>query len=333
MKNITFIINKMISMFSSMFSKEDNHNKPVEPASTVNESVDTSSHSSSEEVYIKNNKVSEVTVVSDTDAIQEVTTNVKQTNTDLTIYRLASHMEEEDYDAEDDNIDMFNPFFNLEDILLKLSEKHDSLDQELSKLTKTSKTQSLKQHALNEILKVVSGLRSHKYSSEDAIISATLIINDGLEGIITIFENNHYPYLNSFRKRTENFSLNIHNSSILNSLCDIDKEMLNRLVEKLLLEGQHDYPGPCLFHTNPSTDRFYIARDKKIVSIMKVLSEFVRDLLGLIPDLVLEEEEAEATILSPQAIIDAQIDMIFEPIEKPAARESTRRKSKRRGGY
>jgi hypothetical protein len=110
--------------------------------------------------------------------------------------------------------------------------------------------------------------------------------------------------------------------------------MLNRLVEKLLLEGQHDYPGPCLFHTNPSTDRFYIARDKKIVSIMKVLSDFVRDLLGLIPDFVFEEEkEAEVTILSPQAMIDAQIDMIFEPIEKPAARESTRRKSKRRGGY
>ena len=75
-------------------------------------------------------------------------------------------------------------------------------------------------------------------------------------------------------------------------------------------------------------------RDKKIVSMLKILSEFVRDLLSLVPDLVLEEEEeAKTEILTPQAIIDAQIDMIFEPIEKPSAKESTRRKSKRRGGY
>jgi len=321
-------------MFSSMFSKEDNHKKPVEQAIMVNESVDTSSHSSSEEVYIKNNMVSEVTLVLDAE-LQEVTTNVKQTNTDLTIYAIESNVEDEEYEADEDNIDMFNPFFNFEDILLKLSEKHDLLDQELSKLTKTSKTKSLKQYALNEILKVVSGLRSHRYSSEDAIISATLIINDALEGIVTIFENNHYKYLNSFRKRTENFSLNINNSGILNNLCNIDKEMLNRVVERLLLENQHDYPGPCLFYTSPSSDRFFIARDKKIVSILKILSEFVGDLLALVPDLVFEEEEEAKTteIPTPQAIIDAQIDMIFEPIEKPSEKESTRRKSKRRGGY
>jgi hypothetical protein len=55
-------------------------------------------------------------------------------------------------------------------------------------------------------------------------------------------------------------------------------------------------------------------------------------LLGLIPGLVFEEEEPEV-IITPEAIIDAQIDMIFEPIETPAAKDSTRRKSKRRGGY
>jgi len=141
--------------------------------------------------------------------------------------------------------------------------------------------------------------------------------------------------LNSFRKRTENFSLNINNSGILNNLCNIDKEMLNRVVERLLLGDQHDYPGPCLFYTSPSSDRFFIARDKKIVSILKILSEFVGDLLALVPDLVFEEEEEAKTteIPTPQAIIDAQIDMIFEPIEKPSEKESTRRKSKRRGGY
>ena len=257
----------MISLFSSMFSKEDNHNKPVEPASTVNESVDTSSHSSSEEVHIKNCPVSEVTLTSDAD-LQEVTPTI---HTDLTIYRLASNEEEEDeeYEADNDNIDMFNPFINLEDILLKLSEKHESLDQELIKLTKTTKTNSLKQHALNEILKVVSGLRSHRYSSEDAIISATLIINDALERILTIFENSHYKYLNSFRKRTENFSLNINNSGILDNLWNIDKEMLNRMIEKLILEGQSDYSESSLFYTNPSSDRYFMMRDKKIVSMLK----------------------------------------------------------------
>ena len=322
----------MISLFSSMFSKEDNLKKTLEQATTVNESVDTSSHSSSEEVHIKNCPVSEVTLTSDAD-LQEVTPTI---HTDLTIYRLASNEEEEDeeYEADNDNIDMFNPFINLEDILLKLSEKHESLDQELIKLTKTTKTNSLKQHALNEILKVVSGLRSHRYSSEDAIISATLIINDALERILTIFENSHYKYLNSFRKRTENFSLNINNSGILDNLWNIDKEMLNRMIEKLILEGQSDYSESSLFYTNPSSDRYFMMRDKKIVSILKILSEFVRDLLSLVPDLVLEEEEeAKTEILTPQAIIDAQIDMIFEPIEKPSAKESTRRKSKRRGGY
>jgi hypothetical protein len=316
-----------------MFSKEDNQKKTLEEATTVNESVDTSSHSSSEEVYIKNNMVSEeVTLTSDAD-LQEVTPT---THTDLTIYRLARNEDEgdEEYEADNDNIDMFNPFINLEDILLKLSEKHESLDQELSKFTKTTKTNSLKQHALNEILKVVSGLRSHRYSSEDAIISATLIINDALERILTIFENSHYKYLNSFRKRTENFSLNINNSGILDNLWNIDKEMLNRMIEKLILEGQSDYSESSLFYTNPSSDRYFMARDKKIVSMLKILSEFVRDLLSLVPDLVLEEEEeAKTEILTPQAIIDAQIDMIFEPIEKPSAKESTRRKSKRRGGY
>ena len=322
----------MISLFSSMFSKEDNLKKTLEQATTVNESVDTSSHSSSEEVHIKNCPVSEVTLTSDAD-LQEVTPTI---HTDLTIYRLASNEEEEDeeYEADNDNIDMFNPFINLEDILLKLSEKHESLDQELIKLTKTTKTNSLKQHALNEILKVVSGLRSHRYSSEDAIISATLIINDALERILTIFENSHYKYLNSFRKRTENFSLNINNSGILDNLWNIDKEMLNRMIEKLILEGQSDYSESSLFYTNPSSDRYFMMRDKKIVSMLKILSEFVRDLLSLVPDLVLEEEEeAKTEILTPQAIIDAQIDMIFEPIETPSAKESTRRKSKRRGGY
>ena len=309
----------MISMFSSMFSKDQ--------ATIVNESVDTSSHSSFEEIHITNNKEA-------SDTIQEINTNEKQTNTDITIYKVASNAEEEQYEEqEDDNMEIFNPLLNLEDILLKLSEKHESLDQELGKLTKTSKTQNLKQHALNEILKVVSGLRSQRYSSEDAIISATLIINDALDNILTIFENNHYKYLNLFRRRTENFSLNVNNSEVLNNLCNIDKEMLKRVIEKLILDGQKDYSEPCLFYTNPTSDRFFMLRDKKIVSILKTLSEFVRDLLSLVPDLVFEEEEPEV-VITPQAIIDAQIDMIFEPIETPAAKDfSTRRKSKRRGGY
>ena len=329
------------SMFTSIFSKEDSH-KPVvdQEATIVSESVDTSSHSSFEEVYIHNNKESDIIITSavlDADVLQEVTTttttNMKQTNTDITIYRLASNSEDEKYDADDDNIDMFNPLIDMEDILLKLAEKHESLDQELGKLTKTAKTNTLKQHALNEILKTVSGLRSQLYTPEHAIISATLIINDALDRILTIFENNHFKYLDLFRKRTENFSVNINNSGVLNNLRNIDKEMLNRMVEKLILEGQNDYPAePCLFYTNPSNDRFFMQRDKKIVSILKTLSEFVRDLLGLIPDLVLEEEEK--VIITPQAIINAQIDMIFEPIEMPATKNSTpRRKSKRRGGY
>lgn len=321
----------MISMFSSMFSKEDTNNNILrknENAIVNDESVDTSSHSSFEEVHIKNNKESDI--------IQEVTTNVKQTNTDVTIYRVASNADEE---GDDDCMDMFNPFLNLENILLKLAEKHDSLDHELSKLTKTVKVNNLKQHAINEILKTVFGLRSHLYNSEDAIISATLIINDALVRILTIFENSHYEYLNSFRKRTENFSLGvINNSGVLNNLRKIDKEMLNRMVEKLILEGQSDFSEPSLFYTNPSIDRFFITRDKKIVSILKTLSEFVRDLLGLIPDLVFEEkepslEEKQSVISSPQAIIDAQIDMIFEEAPQPQVKDSTRRKSKRRGGY
>ena len=321
-------------MFSSMFSKEDISNKTVDQDTIVNESVDTSSHSSFEEIHINNNKTSDII----TDILQEVNTNEKQTNTDITIYKVASNAEPEEYEEyeeEDKNIEMFNPFLKLEDILLKLSEKHESLDQELCKLTKTSKMNNVKQHALNEILKTVSGLRSHRYNSEDAIISATLIINDALDRILTIFENNHYNYLNSFRKRTENFSLNINNTGVLNNLQSIDKEMLNRIVEKLILEGQIDYctPQEPLFYTNPSDDRYFIKRDKKIVAILKTLSEFVRYLLGLIPDLVFEEEESDVVISSPQAIIDAQIDMIFEPIETPAAKDSTRRKSKRRGGY
>ena len=311
----------MISMFSSMFSKN-------QATIIINESVDTSSHSSFEEIHIINNNKASDNI---TDILQEVNTNEKQTNTNITIYKVASNAEEEEYEEEADNIEMFNPFLkNLEDILLKLSEKHESLDQELGQLTKTSKTNNLKQYALNEILKTVSGLQSHRYNSEDAIISATLIINNALDRILTIFENNHYKYLNSFRKRTENFSLNVNNTGVLNNLQSIDKEMLNRMVEKLILEGQKDYSDPCLFYTNPTNDRFFMARDKKIVSILKTLSEFVRDLLSLIPDLVFKEE-AEV-VITPEAIIDAQIDMIFEPIETPAAKDSTRRKSKRRGG-
>ena len=306
-------------MFSSMFSKD-------QAIIVVNESVDTSSHSSFEEVHINNPNASDITNILEEVNPNPNNTNEKQTNTDITIYRATSNAEEEEeYNADDDNIEMFNPFFNLEDILLKLSEKHESLDQELSKLTKTN---NLKQHAINEILKVVSGLRSHRYSSEDAIISATLIINDALDRILTIFENNHYKYLNSFRKRTENFSLNVNNSEVLNNLCDMDKEMLNRLVEKLILDGQKDYSETCLFYTNPSNDRFFMLRDKKIVSILKTLSEFVKDLLGLVPGLVFEEEEPEV-VTTPQAIINAQMDMIFEQPVK----DSTRRKSKRRGGY
>ena len=304
-------------MFSSMFSKD-------QAIIIVNESVDTSSHSSFEEVHINNNNAFDIV----TDILQEVNPNEKHTNTDITIYKVASNVEEEECEEEeDDNIEMFNPFFNLEDILLKLAEKHESLDQELGKLTKTSKTQNLKHHALNEILKTVSGLRSHRYSSEDAIISATLIINDALDRILTIFENNHYKYLNSFRKRTENFSLNVNNSEVLNNLCNMDKEMLNRMVEKLILDGQKDYSDHCLFYTNPTNDRYFMMRDKKIVSILKTLSEFVRNLLGLIPDLVFKEEEEPEVVITTQAIIDAQIEAIFE---QPV---TTRRKSKRRGGY
>ena len=315
-------------MLSSMFSKD-------QAIIIVNESVDTSSHSSFEEVHINNQKVSDIT-----DTLEEVNpnpnpnnTNEKQTNTDITIYKVVSNVEEkeEEYNADDDNIEMFNPFFNLEDILIRLSEKHESLDQELSKLTKTSKTNNLKHHALSEILKVVSGLRSHRYSSEDANISATLIVNDALDRILTIFENNHYKYLNSFRKRTENFSLNVNNSEVLNNLCNMDKEMLNRMVEKLILDGQEDYSEPCLFYTNPSNDRFFMLRDKKIVSILKTLSEFVRDLLSLVPGLMFEEEEEKEeepeVVITPQAIVDAQMKAIFE---QPV---TTRRKSKRRGGF
>jgi hypothetical protein len=323
-------------MFSSIFSKEDSHKTAVnQEATIVSESVDTSTHSSFEEVYIHNNKESGIitSAVLDAEILQEVTTNMKQTNTDdIIIYRLASNSEDEKYDADDDNIDMFNPFINMEDILLKLAEKHESLDQELGKLTRTTKTNTLKQQALNEILKTVSGLQSQRYTSEHAIISATLIINDALDRILTIFENNHFKYLDLFRKRTENFSVNINNSGVLNNLRNIDKEMLNRMVEKLILEGQNDYPAePCLFFTNPSNDRFFMARDKKIVSILKTISEFVRDLLGLVPDLVFEKETdvEENVLITPQAIINAQIDMIFEPIETSSAR----RKSKRRGGY
>jgi hypothetical protein len=322
-----------------MFSKEDasnnSNNKPVVDQATIvnNESVDTSSHSSFEEVHINNQKASDIT-----DTLEEVNPNPnpntnpneKQTNTEITIYKVASNAEEkeEEYEADDDNIEMFNPFFNLEDILLKLSEKHESLDQEFCKLTKTN---NLKQHAINEILKTVSGLRSHRYNSEDAILSATLIINDALDRILTIFENNHFKYLNSFRKRTENFSLNVNNSEVLNNLCNMDKEMLNRMVEKLILDGQEDYSEPCLFYTNPSNDRFFMLRDKKIVSILKTLSEFVKDLLSLVPGLVFEEEEEKKkepeVVITPQAIIDAQMEAIFE---QPV---TTRRKSKRRGGF
>jgi hypothetical protein len=313
-----------------MFSKDQ--------ATIVNESVDTSSHSSFEEIHINNQKVSDIT-----DILEEVNpnpnpnnTSEKQTNTDITIYKVASNVEEEEeYNADDDNTEMFNPFFNLEDILLKLSEKHESLDQELVKLTKTSKISSLKQRALSEILTVVSGLRSHRYSPEDAILSATLIINDTLVRVITIFENNHYKYLNSFRKRTENFSLNINNSEVLNNLRDIDKEMLNRVVEKLILDGQKDYSEPCLFYTNPSNDRFFMLRDKKIVSTLKTLSEFVRDLLSLVPGLMFEEEEEKEeepeVVITPQTIVDAQMKAIFEqPVKEDS---TTRRKSKRRGGF
>jgi hypothetical protein len=161
-----------------------------------------------------------------------------------------------------------------------------------------------------------------------------------LDRILTIFENSQYKYLNSFRRRTENFSLNVNNSSVLNNLKNIDKEMLNRMVEKLLLGSQIDYNSPQepLFYTNPSSDKYFMMRDKKIVYILKVLSDFVEGLLGLIPNLVfeLDEEEEKQETLSPQAIIDAQIDMIFEPLEQPsvsASKDSTRRKSKRRGGY
>jgi hypothetical protein len=314
-------------MFSSMFSKD-------QAIIIVNESVDTSSHSSFEEVHINNPNASDIT-----DTLEEVNpnpnpnnTNEKQTNTDITIYKVASNTEEEEYNADDDNIEMFNPFFNLEDILIRLSEKHESLDQELCKLTKTN---NLKQHAINEILKTVSGLRSHRYNSEDAILSATLIINDTLVRVITIFENNHYKYLNSFRKRTKNFSLNINNSEVLNNLRDIDKEMLNRVVEKLILDGQKDYSEPCLFYTNPSNDRFFMLRDKKIVSILKTLSEFVRDLLSLVPGLMFEEEEEKEkepeVVITPQTIVDAQMKAIFEqPVKEDC---TTRRKSKRRGGF
>jgi hypothetical protein len=314
-----------------MFSKEDNNKSST---TTIEESVDISSHSSFEEV--------EVTIKNQVPPLEKSLDSEVPTDTELTVYRLQTNVEDDDEEDEvDDNkIDMFNPFLNLEEALLKLAEKHEMLDQELSKLTKTTKVNRLKQNAMNEILNVVSGLRSHRYNSEDAIISATLIINDALDRILTIFENSQYKYLNSFRRRTENFSLNVNNSSVLNNLKNIDKEMLNRMVEKLLLGSQIDYNSPQepLFYTNPSSDKYFMMRDKKIVYILKVLSDFVEGLLGLIPNLVfeLDEEEEKQETLSPQAIIDAQIDMIFEPLEQPsvsASKDSTRRKSKRRGGY
>lgn len=314
-----------------MFSKEDNNKSST---TTIEESVDISSHSSFEEV--------EVTIKNQVPPLEKSLDSEVPTDTELTVYRLQTNVEDDDEEDEvDDNkIDMFNPFLNLEEALLKLAEKHEMLDQELSKLTKTTKVNRLKQNAMNEILNVVSGLRSHRYNSEDAIISATLIINDALDRILTIFENSQYKYLNSFRRRTENFSLNVNNSSVLNNLKNIDKEMLNRMVEKLLLGSQIDYNSPQepLFYTNPSSDKYFMMRDKKIVYILKVLSDFVEGLLGLIPNLVfeLDEEEEKQETLSPQAIIDAQIDMIFEPLEQPsvsASKDSTRRKSTRRGGY
>jgi hypothetical protein len=316
-------------MFSSIFSKEDNR-KSADQSTIMNESIDTSSHSSCEEVNIKN-QVSPV----DISSTQPSLNTEVPTDTEITVYQVASNLEDE---SEDDNIDMFNPFLNLEDALLKLAEKHELLDQELNKLTKTTKMNSLKQHALNEILKVISGLRSHRYSSEDAIISATLIINDALDRILTIFENSHYQYLNSFRRRTANFSLNINNTSVLNNLKSIDKEMLNRMIEKLILGNQQDYSSPQepLVYTNPLNDKYFMTRDKKIVSMLKILSDFVEGLLGLISfDLDEHEEEKQEIPSSAQAIIDAQIDMIFEPLEQPSvlAKDSTRRKSKRRGGY
>jgi Arc/MetJ-type ribon-helix-helix transcriptional regulator len=107
------------------------------------------------------------------------------------------------------------------------------------------------------------------------------------------------------------------------------------VVEKLILDGQKDYSEPCLFYTNPSNDRFFMLRDKKIVSTLKTLSEFVRDLLSLVPGLMFEEEEEKEeepeVVITPQTIVDAQMKAIFEqPVKEDS---TTRRKSKRRGGF
>ena len=57
----------------------------------------------------------------------------------------------------------------------------------------------------------------------------------------------------------------------------------------------------------------------------------MRDLLSLVPGLMFEEEEEKEeepeVVITPQAIVDAQMKAIFE---QPV---TTRRKSKRRGGF
>jgi len=313
-------------MFSSIFSKEENKTNLSTTSISVNELMDTSTHSSFDEVIVNNpSNVSEKENESEKveGGISE-SDKLEISQMDLTLFK-----DEGDTNYEIENEMMYNPFLNLEEILLKLADKHNQLDEELNKIKNPNKILELKQCANAEIIKLVSSLPSHTHDSEGAVITAILLINDTLERILTVYHNKQYKYLNSFQKKTDNFSLNVYNNCVLNNLRASDKEMLNRLIENLILEGQSDYcerKQQPLFYTNSLDDRYFIKRDKIIVAILKILSHFVENLLALIPNLQFEEEMVVA--LTEQDKIDAQMEMIFEPIKEIVP---TKRRSKRRG--
>jgi len=301
-----------------MFSKEDNKTN-LSTTVLINDLIDTSTHSSFEEVII------------DKTAVEEKETQIPEAEEDIiTVFNLVS----EGDDNDDNENELINPFINFEEILLKLADKHNQLDEELNKLRNPNKIFELKQTAIAEIINIVSSLPSRTHDSESATISATLLINETLDRILTIYYNKHYDYLKTFKKKTDNFSLNVNNNCVLNNFKISDKEMLNRLIERLILEGQTDYADrkqEPLFYTNLADDRYYIKRDKIIVLILKVLSIFVKYLLELIPILDLNEETI-INIETEQDKINSQIDMIFAPLQETLQEPlvSTKRRSKRR---
>lgn len=306
-------------MFSSIFSKEDKRN--LSTTMLINDdSIDTSTHSSFEEVSILE-KVAPILEMREPKLLKAVCE--PEPECDIIINNSNNSI------IENEN-KMFNPFFDMEETLLKLADKHNQIDEELNKLLNPNKILLLKQTAIAEIIKIVSLLPSHTHDSEGAIISATLLINDTLERILTIYYNKHYKFLNSFQKKTNHFSLNINNNCVLSNLKLADKEVLDRIIERLILEGQTDYYNrqhEPLFYTNVAEDRYFIKRDQIVVAILKIFSLFVKNLLDLIPNLSFEEENL--VIPTEQDKINNQIDMIFEPIQEPFV--STKRRSKRRG--